>query len=163
MEVVKNEIRVESVLEGTPAEAAGLLEGDIIREVDGEDVSGMSLSEVVGLIRGEEGTTVKIGVLRPPSSDLEEFDIVRGRIEIPVIETELKEGGVGYLRLTDWTEDVDQKLSAALSDLKPVCRSEAVASRAASRQNLTARLNPPPSGPQVCPGSAEPSSTTSPP
>jgi carboxyl-terminal processing protease len=117
MEVVKNEIRVQSVLEGTPAEAAGLLEGDIIKEVDGEDVSGMSLSEVVGLIRGEEGTTVKIGVLRPPSSDLEEFDIVRGRIEIPVIETELKEGGVGYLKLTDWTEDVDQKLSAALSDL----------------------------------------------
>ena len=117
MEMVKNEVRVQSVLEGTPAEGAGLLEGDIVKEVDGEDVSGMSLTEVVGLIRGEEGTTVRIGVVRPPSSDLKGFDIVRGRIEIPVIETELKEGGVGYLLLTDWTEGVDEKLAAALADL----------------------------------------------
>lgn len=118
MQTVKNEIRVQSVLEGTPAQEVGLQEGDIVKEVDGMDVTGMELNEVVAIIRGEEGTTVTLGVVRPPSSDIREFDIVRGRIEIPVIETELKEGNIGYLLLTDWTQDVDKKLSQALADLR---------------------------------------------
>ena len=118
LETVKNETRVESVLEETPAQEAGLQEGDIIKEVDGEDVTGMELTEVVALIRGEEGTTVTLGIIRPPSSDLRDIDIVRGRIELPVIETEMKDGNVGYLQLTDWTEDVDEKLAQALAELR---------------------------------------------
>lgn len=117
MEPVKNEIRVSMVLEGTPAWEVGLQEGDIVKEVDGRDVSGMDITEVVFLIRGPEGTAVRLGVARPPSSDVIDFDITRREIEIPVVETELKEGGVGYLRLTDWTQGVDAKISEALADL----------------------------------------------
>ena len=118
METVKNEIRVVKVLEGTPAQEVGIQDGDIVKEVDGMDVTGMEISEVVTYIRGSEGTTVKVGIVRPPSSDIKYFDIVRREIEIPVVETEMKEGGVGYLRVTDWTADVDQKISSALADLQ---------------------------------------------
>jgi len=118
METVKNEIRVIRVLLGTPAQEMGLQDGDIVKEIDGKDVTGMGLDEVVTMIRGPEGTTVKLGVVRPPSSDIKDFDIVRREIEIPVVETEMKEGGVGYLHLTDWTQDVDQKISEALADLR---------------------------------------------
>jgi carboxyl-terminal processing protease len=118
MQTMKNEIRVVEVLEGTPAQAAGIQEGDIVKVVDGEDVTDMDLNEVVKLIRGPEGSTVSIGMMRPPSSDLIYFDIVRGDIEIPVIGMEMKEGNVGYLRLTDWTEDVDEKLFEALASLR---------------------------------------------
>jgi C-terminal processing protease CtpA/Prc len=52
MQQVKNEIRVVEVLEGTPAEAAGLKDGDIVKEVDGTDVTDMDINEVVMLIRG---------------------------------------------------------------------------------------------------------------
>jgi carboxyl-terminal processing protease len=105
-------------LDGTPAQEVGLQEGDIVREVDGKDVSGVDISEAVSLIRGPEGTTVRLGIMRPPSSDIKYFDIVRREIEVPVVEVEMKEGGVGYLRLTDWTQDVDTKISEALADLK---------------------------------------------
>lgn len=118
METVKNEIRVMRVLPETPAQEVGLQDGDIVKEIDGRDVTGMALGEVVTMIRGPEGTTVKLGIARPPSSDIKDFDIVRREIEIPVVETEMKEKGVGYLRLTDWTQDVDQKISEALADLR---------------------------------------------
>ena len=95
----------------------GLLEGDIVKEVDGTDIGGMDISEVVTLIRGPEGTTVRLGIRRPPSADLTYFDIVRREIEIPVIELEMKEGGVAYLSVTDWTQDVDVKISEALAEL----------------------------------------------
>jgi carboxyl-terminal processing protease len=133
MEMVKNEVRVSKVLEGTPAQEVGLQDGDIVKEVDGQDVTGLDLSETVSLIRGPEGTTVRLGLIRPPSSELIFLDIVRREIEIPVIETEMKEGDVGYLRLTDWTEDVDQKLSQALADLS---------SQGAKALVIDLRLNP---------------------
>ncbi|MEW6553579.1 MAG: S41 family peptidase [Actinomycetota bacterium] len=118
MDMVKNEVRVVRVLEGTPAQEVGLQEGDIVKEVDGQDITGMQLDEVVSMIRGPEGTTVRLGLVRPPSSDLIYYDIVRREIEIPVVEMEMKEGGVGYLQLTDWTEDVDVRISEALAQLK---------------------------------------------
>ncbi|RJP33509.1 MAG: S41 family peptidase [Actinobacteria bacterium] len=118
METEKNEIKITRVLEGTPAQEAGLKEGDIVKAVDGMDITGMDITEAVTFIRGPEGTTVRLGIVRPPSSEIKDFDIVRGDIEIPVVETEMKEGGVGYLRLSDWTQDVDQKIAEALADLR---------------------------------------------
>ena len=118
MDTVKNEVRVVRVLEGTPAQEVGLQEGDIAKEVDGKDISGAGIEEVVSMIRGPEGTTVRLGIVRPPSSEVIYFDIVRREIEIPVIDVEMKEGGVGYLRLTDWTQDVDAKISDALVQLR---------------------------------------------
>jgi carboxyl-terminal processing protease len=116
LEKVKNEIRVTRVIEGTPAHEAGLQDGDIVKEVDGRDVGSMELEEAVFLIRGPEGTKVRLGLVRPPSLEVNHYEIVRREIEIPVIRTEMREGGVGYLRLTDWTEDVDDKVSQALAD-----------------------------------------------
>ncbi|MDD3718530.1 MAG: S41 family peptidase [Actinomycetota bacterium] len=118
METVKNEIRVSMVLDGTPAQEVGLQEGDIVKEVDGRDISGVDINEVVYMIRGPEGTVVRLGIIRPPSSDIIYYDITRREIEIPVIETEMKEGGIGYLRLTDWTQDAATKVSDALAALR---------------------------------------------
>jgi carboxyl-terminal processing protease len=117
METLKSEIRVVRVLEGTPAQEVGLQDGDIVKVVDGKDISGMDINEVVSLIRGPEGTAVRLGITRPPSSEIIYFDILRREIEIPVLEVEMKEGGVGYLRLTDWTQDADVKISEALAEL----------------------------------------------
>lgn len=118
MRKVKNEIMVVQVLEGTPAQEAGIKEGDLVREVDGKDVTSMELDEVVMLIRGPEGTTVSLGISRPSSAELLRFEIVRREIELPVLRTEMKEGGVGYLQLTDWTEDADERIRGALSELE---------------------------------------------
>ncbi len=118
MVTVKNEVRVSVVLEDSPALEAGLQEGDIVKEVDGRDVSAVVITELVTLIRGPEGTVVRLGVARPPSSDILHFEVTRREIEIPVLETEIKEDGVGYLRLTDWTQGADAKMAEALADLR---------------------------------------------
>jgi len=118
MRKVKNEIMVVQVLEGTPAQEAGIREGDVVKEVDGRDVTAMDLDEVVMLIRGPEGTTVSLGIYRPSSPELLRFEIVRREIQIPVLRKEVKEGGVGYIQLTDWTEDADQRIREALSELE---------------------------------------------
>jgi len=117
MQSVKNDVRVHTTLEGSPARAAGLKEGDIVKEVDGQDVTEMSLTEAVALIRGPQGTTVHLGIMRPGYNDLIYFDIVRQDIEVPVTQEAIKEGNVGYLSLTDWTQNVDEKISAAVKDL----------------------------------------------
>lgn len=118
MQKVKNQIRVVQVLEGTPAQEAGIREGDIVREVDGRDVNELDLDEVVMLIRGPQGTTVRIGVSRPGEPEVLNFDIVRREIEVPVMEVGLKEGGVGYVRLTDWTQDAAERLREAVAGLQ---------------------------------------------
>lgn len=133
MQRVKNEIRVVNVLENTPAQEMGIREGDIIEEVDGKDVSALELDEVVMLIRGPQGTVVRLGIRRPPSPETVYFDIVRREIEIPVMREEIKEGGVGYLRISDWTEDAYDKVRRALSDL---------ASRGARSLVIDLRSNP---------------------
>lgn len=118
LEQVKDEIRVARVLDGTPAMEAGMKEGDIIQEVDGEGVQGRDINEVVSIIRGPEGTAVKVGITRPPSSSLTVYDIMRRDIEMKVVITEMKEGGVGYMRVTDWTSDVDAKIAGGLAELR---------------------------------------------
>ncbi len=118
MQKVKNEIRIVQVLENTPAQEVGLREGDIVREVDGRNVASLDLDEVVMLIRGPEGTRVKLGIARPGEPDLLHFEIVRRQIEIPVMQVEMKEQEVGYIRLSDWTEDADDRMKEALAELK---------------------------------------------
>lgn len=118
MQKVKNEIRIVQVLENTPAQEMGLREGDIVREVDGRNVASLELDEVVMLIRGPEGTTVRLGIARPGEPGLLVFEIVRRQIEIPVMQVETKEGGVGYIRLSDWTEDADGRMREALAELR---------------------------------------------
>ncbi len=118
LERVKYEIRVVEVLDGTPAMEAGIQEGDIIREVDGRDVKELELEEAVTLIRGPEGTTVKLGIVRPPSSSVIDFDIVRRSIEVPVVESEMKANGTGYMRMSDWTQNVDSRVAEVLGDLR---------------------------------------------
>ncbi len=117
LEMVKNEVRVTGVLPGTPAEEEGIREGDVIREVDGRDVSGMTLEEVVMAIRGPEGTRVTLGIVRRSGGELTRVTITRRDIEIPVVQQRLLEGSVGYVKLSDWTEDADRKMGEALREL----------------------------------------------
>ncbi|MHB8780530.1 MAG: S41 family peptidase [Candidatus Geothermincolia bacterium] len=115
---VRNEIRVNKVLEGTPAEAAGIDDGDVLAEVDGESTANMDINDVVTRVRGPEGTHVRLGVRRANSSELLYFDIVRGTIDLQVIETSMVQPDIGLIRLADWTENISDKVAQALSDLQ---------------------------------------------
>lgn len=87
----KDEVIIISPIKNTPADSAGLKAKDIIISVDDQSVAGMSLEDVVGLIKGPRGTTVKIRIKR--STGYETMIIERELIEIPSVEYELIDGG----------------------------------------------------------------------
>jgi carboxyl-terminal processing protease len=102
---------------GWPAIEAGLRAGDIVLAVDGTELVGMSLYEAITLIRGPAGTTVTLLVQREEVDEPFEIEIVRARIELPVVESRMLEGNVGYVRLHDFGETAGRELEDALEEL----------------------------------------------
>jgi len=84
-----NAIVVVAPLEGTPAYKAGLVPGDIILKVDGQDTYGWSLPEAVDNIRGEKGTEVILTILHPKSDKSIDIPIIRNTIEVNSVETKV--------------------------------------------------------------------------
>jgi carboxyl-terminal processing protease len=104
---------VEEVIEGGPAEAAGMLKGDLITEVDGVDVADEPFGGLPKLIRGEKGTNVSISVRRGTTDDLLTFEVTRGIIEIPNVEWEMLDSGMGLVRLALFDEGCADELADA--------------------------------------------------
>jgi carboxyl-terminal processing protease len=100
-----------------PAFAAGLRPDDLILEIDGQSVEGLSLYEAVLLIRGPAGSTVVLKIRRDDSPTPFEVAIVRAKIEIEVVQARLLAGDIAYLRLTQFSKGAADKLSEALTDL----------------------------------------------
>lgn len=113
-----DDLVVNSVFEGTPASAAGLEPSDLIVEIDGEARPRWDVDEAVLRIRGEAGTTVKLGVRRGESEELLEFTIERAKIEIPNIESEMLEDGIGYIKLESFTQNAQAEVRTALEGLE---------------------------------------------
>jgi carboxyl-terminal processing protease len=107
---------VSSPIKGSPAEEAGLKTEDIIVEVDGENVLGVDSSLIATKIKGEAGTTVHLKVYR--NSEYMEFDITRQEIKIYHVESELKEGNIGYISLLTFDDGCADELKTAIQDLE---------------------------------------------
>ena len=110
--------RISGVIEGTPAEEANLQTDDIIYEVDKKSTQGLELSEVVSLIKGEEGTTVHLTLLR--GSDLEEIevDVMRAQVSVPTVKTKVMDDGVGYLQITEFDEVTPDQFTEGMAELR---------------------------------------------
>ncbi len=113
--LVEGILTVITPLVGTPAEAAGVLAGDQILEIDGEPTDGITLSEAAYKIRGEVGTSVVLYV-RHEDRTLEEIEIVRDTIVIDPVESELmNDGTVGYVRILRFERETTLMLDEALA------------------------------------------------
>ncbi len=102
----------------SPAEKAGLREGDLIYMVDGEDVSAMDTNEVVSRVRGPEGSTVHMSLVRQGSDDLIEVDIVREQIESDTVYSEMLEDNIGYIQIEEFDTVTFEQFVDALAVLK---------------------------------------------
>lgn len=116
----EGQLVVISPIEGQPAMEAGLRAGDIILAVDGKEITGMSLTDAVLLIRGPRGTTVTLTVLRPGEPETLTFEIVRAKIDIPTVTYRMLEEApdIGYIRLSLFSERSDRELRNALFELR---------------------------------------------
>lgn len=101
-----------------PAYKAGLLPNDIIYKVEGEEVTGEDLTEVVSKIKGKEGTKVNLTIIRDGVADPMDFTIVRKKINIPTIEYEMLKDKIGYIQITEFDEITISQFSSAVSDLE---------------------------------------------
>ncbi len=107
-------VSVISTLDDSPARKAGLLPGDIIEKVDGDDMTGQSTSVVANRIRGKVGTTVKIVVVRNRAE--KSFQITRTKIENPSVKWSIKDG-IGYIRVSTFGDDTGALAEKAAKDL----------------------------------------------
>jgi len=112
------EVVVVSPFEGSPAAAAGIHPGDVIATIDGIPVNTTTLADTIGRMRGKEGTTVKIGILREGSAEPLQFTLKRARVELRSVRAELLEPGMGYVRVSQFSETTGDDLDAALKDLR---------------------------------------------
>jgi len=112
---------INGVMEESPALEAGLKEGDIIYEVDGESTQGMSLTQVVSRVKGREGTTVRLSIYREGENDFLDFEIKRAKqIEVTTVESGILEDTdkIGYLRIREFDGVTVDQYTEAIAVLK---------------------------------------------
>lgn len=105
--------------EGMPAAEVGLKPGDILLEIDGEDLLGKNNQEVSEMLRGQVGTSFKLKVQRPGQKKPMEFDIVRRSIQLPIIPYYgMLDNNVGYISLSTFSGNPSKEFKQAFLDLK---------------------------------------------
>ena len=113
-----NLITVIRVFRGSGAEEAGMQAGDVLYKVDGEDISGEDINNVVAKIRGNEGTMVHIEVYRESENGYVEMDVERRDVSMDTVEWNMLENGMGYLQITEFDGVTYGQFVTALEDLK---------------------------------------------
>ncbi len=109
-------VKVISPIDDTPASKAGIIAGDVITHIDGEQVLGMTLSEAVSLMRGKVGSKIKLTIARNENENLE-IEIVRAIIELKSVKSRL-EGNVGYIRVSSFNQKVDEEIKKSIKKFK---------------------------------------------
>jgi carboxyl-terminal processing protease len=111
-------ITVVAPLKDTPAWKAGIKRMDKIVRIDDESTANMTIDEAVNRLRGNPGTKVTVWILREGFAEPKKFTLVREEIKIVTIESELLEGGIGYIKLMQFTEQSPQDLMNHYNEMK---------------------------------------------
>ncbi len=114
----ENLISVVSAIAGGPAEAAGIGTGDKILKLDGTAYSGEEMSEAANYMRGEEGTEVVLTIRSAIDGKERDITLVRSAIEIESVSGKMLGDSIGYISMTQFTENVSAKLAAECARLK---------------------------------------------
>jgi carboxyl-terminal processing protease len=110
-------LRVNEVIPGGPAEKAGVQQGDLVTAIDAKSTKGLSTDDDAKLLRGKEGTVVRITIQRGGST-LAPIAITRAVIHQPSVYAKMLDGNIGYARLTVFGSTTAAELSQALDHLE---------------------------------------------
>lgn len=115
---VKNDqLIIVAPLADTPADKAGLKPGDFITAIDGKDTAGMAVDVAVGMIRGKEGTKVKLSIFRTGFDKPQDFQITREKITVKSVKWEMKDNGVAYIDVSHFNDDTSDLFNQAVKEL----------------------------------------------
>mgnify|MGYP005835041701 FL=1 len=110
-------VEVVSPIEGTPAYRMGIQSADLIVKIDGESTEKLSIDEVVKRLRGQPGTTVTVTIRRGANL---QFDVplTRAVIQVPTVRYGMIPGGIGYIRIIQFTPYTDDKVQEAIESFQ---------------------------------------------
>lgn len=111
-----NVIKVLTPIENSPAYSAGILPGDIISKVDGVEYLGEQMTEAANKIKGKEGSTVSLEIIR--GTDTLNFEIKRENIKLNHVESKMLENNIGYLKLSTFDEGCADEFKQKYDELK---------------------------------------------
>ena len=113
----QSRVVISTTMEGSPSQQVGLQADDVITKVDGEDMTGKSISEVVKKVRGEVGTDVVLTIERAGTSL--EVKLTRASIAINTVKAELdkEDATIGHIRITSFAKNTAEELEKAVKDL----------------------------------------------
>lgn len=115
LDTATNYPKISGTIKGTPAEEAGLRANDILYEVDGTSTYGMTLTDAVALIKGEENTPVVLSIVRDGKQL--EFTLYRRKVESPTVESKMLDDKMGYLQITEFDDVTTDQFLAAMEEL----------------------------------------------
>jgi len=115
--IKKGALQVVSPIENSPAQAAGIRAEDIIVKIDGKSTADMTTDEAVDLIRGVKGTEVTLAIYREEWQETRDIKLVRDVIKVPSLKMEIKDGGIAYIELFQFTEQANDDFRAAAVDI----------------------------------------------
>src|SRR6187455_1728305 len=112
------QVIVIAPVEGSPADRAGVRSGDVIVSLDGHPLDSDKPDEVVRLMRGVAGTPLRLVILVRVTGALKELTLVRERISVQSVMTQLLEGDIAYVRIKSFQEGTHQELLRGIGELR---------------------------------------------
>ena len=110
---------IRQTMPNSPARRAGLQPGDVLIEVDGKDVHGLSLEQLVQYVRGPAGSEVHLKVLRGDPPKPVDFEIKRAKVEVPDIAWQMLPGQpIAHVAIQNFGEHADEQLRTVLADAR---------------------------------------------
>jgi len=110
-------LKVVSPIDDTPAARAGILAGDVISQIDGVPIKGITLSQAVEKMRGTPGTEVRLEITRKDQAEPLNLTLTRQIIKVSTVRQQVEGGDVGYIRLTQFNSQAANELKQAVQAL----------------------------------------------
>ena len=110
-------IKVVAPIDETPAAKAGIMANDIITQLDGEQVQGLTLNQAVEKMRGPVNTKIKLTIMRKGQDKPIDISITRDIIRVRSVRSQVEGDDVGYIRLTQFNEQTTDGLKKAITDI----------------------------------------------
>lgn len=111
-----HQLNIIKVYSDTPAQEVDLRKGDVITSVDGADLSGMELSQITALIKGEELSQVKLTILR--DGQTLEKTLTRRQVTVDRVEWHMMADNIGYIQISEFRGNALEKMEAAIAEMK---------------------------------------------